>query len=91
MAQQTSNAVAGLQPDRRPKAPKIEDIDRTGHWYARAFTGVERPYPWSLRFINGQGNWYTPFSEPGMTSKYDIRGWHREIADATADVRKVNE
>lgn len=78
MAQQASYAIAGLQPDRRPSAPKVIDINRSWQWYARAFSGIEQPYPWSLSFVNGQGNWHTPFSDPGMTGKYDLRGWHLE-------------
>ena len=38
--------------------------------------GIEPPYPESLRFLNDQGGWYTPFIAPGMTGPYDIRGWH---------------
>lgn len=73
-------AVAGLQPDRRPAAPVVTEVARPGEWYARAFTGIVQPYPWSLRFVNEQGNWHTPFREPGMTGRYDIRGWHRQPA-----------
>lgn len=68
--------VAGLRPDRRPEAPVISEVEKGARWYVRALTGVELPYPWSLQFINAQGNWYTPFSEPGMTGKYDLRRWH---------------
>jgi hypothetical protein len=71
------NAVAGLQPDRRPVAPKITSVIRDDRWYANAFAGIQRPYPWTLQFIDEQGNWYTPFSHPGMTGRYDIRGWHK--------------
>lgn len=70
--------IAGLQPDRRPAAPKIKEVERNAQWYARAFTGIAQPYPWSLRFVNEQGNWHTPFARPGMTGLYDIRGWHRQ-------------
>jgi hypothetical protein len=73
-----SPPIAGLQPDRRPMAPVITDVARSESWYARAFTGVEQPYPWSLRFVNEQGNWHNPFMTPGMTGPYDIRGWHRQ-------------
>ena len=73
-------AVAGLQPDRRPVAPTVTDVVRTNEWYARAFTGIAQPYPWSLRFVNDQGNWNTPFMQPGMTGPYDLRGWHRQPA-----------
>jgi hypothetical protein len=75
-----AQAVAGLQPDRRPAAPVVTEVARTGEWYARAFTGIALPYPWSLRFVNEQGSWHTPFREPGMTGKYDLRGWHGQGA-----------
>lgn len=42
----------------------------------RALTGVEPPYPASLRFLEDQGAWHTPFIHPGMTGPYDIRRWH---------------
>ncbi|MDP1651323.1 MAG: hypothetical protein Q8L56_01220 [Rhodocyclaceae bacterium] len=72
-----SPPVAGLQPDRRPALPVIDDVARPAEWYQRAFSGVETPYPWTLRFVNDQGNWHNPFMAPGMTGRYDIRGWHR--------------
>jgi hypothetical protein len=82
-AEQTAYSVAGLQPDKRPMAPKVVAVERDGHWYARAYSGIELPYPWTLRFINDQGNWHTPFAAPGMTGKYDLRGWHREVTNGT--------
>jgi len=71
------NTIAGLQPDRRPPAPTVAEVTRNEIWYARALTGIEQPYPWSLQFIHQQGNWHTPFTKPGMTGMYDIRGWHQ--------------
>ena len=69
--------VAGTQPDRRPaNAPKITKVEKDADWYARALTGVEKPYPSSLRFLEAQGNWFNPFLHPGMRKPYDIRGWH---------------
>jgi len=41
-----------------------------------ALHGIVPPAPDSLRFLRDQGNWYTPFSRPGMPGLYDIRGWH---------------
>lgn len=73
-----SPPVAGLQPDRRPALPVINDVARPIEWYQRAFFGIEMPYPWTLRFVNDQGNWDSPFMAPGMTGRYDIRGWHRQ-------------
>ena len=70
--------IAGADPSQRPvDAPRITVVDRTGQWYIGALHGVTRPYPHSLRFLEDQGNWYTPFTRPGMPGRYDIRGWHQ--------------
>ena len=70
--------IAGLAPYQRPAgAPVITEFVKTGDWYQRALTGVSRPYPRSLRFLEDQGAWHTPFIHPGMTGRYDIRRWHR--------------
>jgi hypothetical protein len=69
--------VAGLAPDQRPDgAPVITEYHKDGDWYSRALVGIERPFPASLRFLEDQGAWYTPFIRPGMTGRYDIRHWH---------------
>ena len=68
--------IAGIQPDRRPEgAPVLSKAVKTDGWYERALTGIEPPYPGSLRFLEDQGAWYTPFDHPGMPGRYDIRGW----------------
>ena len=70
--------IAGLDPAERPaEAPVIQGVMHPPAWYAHALTGISRPIPASLRFLEDQGNWYTPFNEPGMTGRYDLRGWHR--------------
>lgn len=70
--------IAGLAPDARPAgAPRLETDFKGPDWYRRALTGVTRPYPYSLRFLEEQGAWHTPFTVPGMTGPYDIRNWHR--------------
>jgi len=70
--------IAGLNPGQRPaNAPVITEVFKNQAWYARALTGVSQPYPYSLHFLDDQGNWYTPFNRPGMTGYYDIRGWHK--------------
>ena len=70
--------IAGTQPSERPAgAPQITTVDHPGTWYTQALQGVSKPYPWSLRFLEDQGNWHTPFNRPGMTGRYDIRGWHQ--------------
>ena len=70
--------VAGLTPWERPAgAPVIKSVDRDPEWFRHALTGISRPYPTSLRFLDDQGNWHTPFDRPGMTGPYDIRGWHQ--------------
>jgi len=69
--------IAGVNPSQRPGgAPQILTVNRSGEWYRMALHGVTRPYPHSLRFLEDQGNWYTPFNRPGMPGRYDIRGWH---------------
>lgn len=72
-----ANEVAGVKPDSRPQgAPVITEFDRNDTWYDDALIGVEEPYPYSLRFLENQEAWYTPFSRGGMLPPYDIRGWH---------------
>lgn len=69
--------VAGVAPWERPAdAPKIEGFSKDGAWYAQALEGIEAPYPGSLRFLEDQQRWFTPFTHPGMTGPYDVRGWH---------------
>lgn len=69
--------IAGTQPSQRPAtAPQITTVDHSGQWYSNALRGISKPYPLSLRFLENQGNWYTPFTRPGMPGRYDIRGWH---------------
>ena len=70
--------IAGLQPERRPEnAPAITTVDKHEAWYQQALTGLSAPYPESFKFLEDQGNWHTPFNQPGMTGRYDLRGWHQ--------------
>lgn len=70
--------IGGTTPYQRPaSAPTITAVHHDGAWYTHALTGVVPPYPASLRFLEDQGNWYTPFNHPGFTGRYDIRAWHR--------------
>ncbi len=70
--------VAGVKPDRRPEgAPVVKEYRKDAAWYERALTGIIPPYPYSLKFLEDQGAWYTPFIHPGMLPPYDLRGWHR--------------
>jgi hypothetical protein len=69
--------VAGLTPSERPAgAPIVTEMPKDAAWYEQALTGVEAPYPASLRFLEDQGAWFSPFLHPGMTGPYDIRHWH---------------
>jgi hypothetical protein len=69
--------IAGTQPSERPAgAPMIREVRKPEGWFTRALTGVSRPYAPSLKFLEDQGNWDTPFTHPGMPGRYDIRGWH---------------
>ena len=67
--------VAGLTPFQRPanapvlRASPVLDARQALH-------GVSSPVPDSLKFLNDQGVWFTPFTQPGMTGLYDLRGWH---------------
>ncbi len=69
--------VAGVKPYQRPaSAPVVTDYGKDSAWYAGALSGVEAPYPYSLKFLEDQEGWFDPFVAPGMTGPYDIRGWH---------------
>lgn len=77
--------VAGTSPDRRPEgAPKITTYEKDAQWLATARAGVSDPLPPSLGFLNDQGGWFTPFTRPGMTGPYDIRGWHAAKGNGAA-------
>ncbi|MBK6972383.1 MAG: hypothetical protein IPJ21_04635 [Sterolibacteriaceae bacterium] len=68
--------IGGARPAERPAdAPvmRASDHDRSE---ARQMRGVVAPYPKSLRFVANHGGWFTPFTEPGMTGRYDLRGYH---------------
>ncbi|NWG40130.1 MAG: hypothetical protein HXY27_09255 [Hydrogenophilaceae bacterium] len=76
--------IAGLDPSVRPAgAPVITSYPKYAAWYRHALTGVVKPYPASLRFLESQGPWHTPFVRPGMTGPYDIRNWHGSAASGT--------
>lgn len=69
--------IAGVTPDQRPQgAPVVTSVERDQNWYAWALRGISQPYPNSLKFLENQGNWYTPFTRPGAPGPYDIRGLH---------------
>lgn len=69
--------VAGVTPSERPAgAPRVEGFGKDGTWYAQALEGVVAPYPESLKFLEDQEGWFSPFIRPGMTGPYDVRGWH---------------
>lgn len=75
--------IAGLQPSERPAgAPVITEFEKDAAWYAEVLRGISEPYPASLRFLEDEGAWYTPFIHPGMTGPYDIRGWHSGASEA---------
>lgn len=78
--------IGGTTPDHRPAGAPVEQaLVKSPQWYAAALTGVSKPYPSSLNFLDDQGRWFNPFTHPGMTGPYDIRGWHAATAD-----RKTN-
>lgn len=70
--------IAGATPWQRPAgAPTVEFVKRELEWFQRSLTGINRPYPPSLYFLDNQGYWYTPFVQQGMLPPYDLRGWHQ--------------
>jgi hypothetical protein len=69
--------IAGVDPSQRPAgAPTISAPQRAPDWKARAERGITDPKPASLKFLDNQGSWYTPFDHPGMPGRYDIRRLH---------------
>jgi hypothetical protein len=73
----TGAAIAGLAPYQRPDgAPQITAAPANDSPGSRFLHGVTQPVPASLKFLSDQGNWYSPFSQPGMPGPYDIRGWY---------------
>jgi len=76
-AAEPSAYIAGVAPDRRPvDAPVIRQAPALDE--KQAFRGIEQPYPASFSVFKDQGAWHTPFTLPGMTGPYDIRGYHRQ-------------
>jgi hypothetical protein len=72
-----SYPIAGIDPAERPAgAPVITEFQKDAAWNQRALTGISEPYPGSLRFLEDEGAWFTPFNRPGMPPPYDIRAWH---------------
>ncbi|WP_162888604.1 hypothetical protein [Dechloromonas sp. HYN0024] len=70
-----SYPVAGLTPSQRPvNAPVLATSPVLDN--RLALRGVSSPIPDSLQFLKDQGGWFTPFTHPGMTGPYDLRGWH---------------
>ena len=73
-------AVAGLMPDVRPPgASVIVSVERTANWQAQALKGISAPQT-GLEFLRDQGAWYTPFNQPNMSGRYDIRGLYTGAA-----------
>lgn len=69
--------IAGINPSQRPAgAPTITEVKHGKEWESRFFYGISKPYPPHLGTPANWGNWFVPFDRPGMTGKYDIRGWH---------------
>lgn len=74
-ASDTSYPIAGIEPFQRPaNAPRIVTPPPLNK--QAALYGVSEPVPASLKFLDDQGGWFNPFTHPGMTGPYDLRGWH---------------
>lgn len=67
--------VAGLAPFQRPANAPVQTASPALD-ARQALHGVSSPIPDSLKFLNDQGGWFNPFTHPGMTGPYDLRGWH---------------
>ena len=69
--------VAGSAPHQRPAgAPVLKAFAASAEWRKAALTGVAEPIPASLKFLDNQGAWYTPFDQRGMPGYYDLRAMH---------------
>lgn len=76
-----ATTVAGLAPFERPEsAPVVTEFRPSPEWRTKALQGVSAPIPPTLKFLDDQGAWYSPFIQPGMPGRYDIRGWHAKAA-----------
>ncbi|HMZ01010.1 MAG TPA: hypothetical protein PLW24_20690 [Burkholderiaceae bacterium] len=83
LAQSLDLSVAGLQPDRRPEAaPRQVAPTADAALKQRRLQGVEQPWPGNVERIAEQGAWFSPMFAPGMTGRYDLRGWHRHSGAA---------
>ncbi|MCX7945619.1 MAG: hypothetical protein N2557_01405 [Hydrogenophilus sp.] len=89
-AQNAPAFIGGTQPDRRPLNAPIQTQPLTEQKRERvASHGISAPIPGNIpKIIKDQGGWYTPFNRPGMTSYYDLRGWHAKDPKA---VEKAGE
>ena len=77
VAAEQAPAVAGLLPFERPAgAPVISRFEGDEAWQKRALRGIDEPRR-GLQFLSDQGAWYTPFTQPNMPGRYDIRQLHR--------------
>jgi hypothetical protein len=73
--------VAGLAPDRRPRAAPVLGASAVDAGTKRQrLQGVSQPWPGNVERVAEQGAWYSPFFHPGMTGPYDLRAWHAGAA-----------
>lgn len=79
-AEQPQRFVAGLAPYERPQgAPVLLVAPAAAVRAEESLHGISEPIPASIKnFLDDQGAWHTPFSWPGATPPYDLRGWHVE-------------
>ncbi|MBF0393696.1 MAG: hypothetical protein HQL38_13540, partial [Alphaproteobacteria bacterium] len=64
------------QASTRPAdAPRVTSDAKDQQAIANSLRGVSAS-DGNFIFVLQQGNWYTPFDQPGATRPYDIRGWH---------------
>jgi len=77
MEAETTPFIAGLTPGARPVgAPEVVRYEPGAGWTAWALRGIAAPQN-GVGFLKDQGAWYTPFTRPNLTGRYDIRGLHQ--------------
>lgn len=88
--------IAGTTPEQRPLgAPVLKEVRKSDTWYQNALKGIDFPQSeGGIRLFSlllQQGNWYSPFTRPGMIGRYDIRNMHQATSSSSFDNREVSQ
>ncbi len=70
--------VAGYRPAERPANAPVLLVSpaQSASWQADAGRGLPANLS-GLEFLKDHGSWYTPFNQPNMPGRYDLRQLHR--------------